>query len=70
MSVVLERAFYRRVDDRLHIRTRVNEVVILTAALANQFWIVPVFEEILTDLRPQTIERRHRTSKVESGEIG
>lgn len=52
LSIILERASYRRVDDRFHIRTRVNEVIILTTALANQFWIVPVFGEILTDLRP------------------
>lgn len=69
MSIILERASYRCIDDRFHIRTRVNEVIILTTALANQFWIVPVFGEILTDLRPQTIECRHRTGKVESGEI-
>lgn len=69
MSVILERALYRRVDDRFHVRARMNEVIILTAALANQFRIVSVFGEILADLRPQTIECWYRAGKVESSEI-
>lgn len=69
MSVILERALYRCVDDRFHVRAGVNEVIILTAALADQFRIVPVFGEILADLRPQAIERRHRAGEVEPGEV-
>lgn len=69
LSVELEGAPDRSVDDRFDVRAGVNEVIILTATLADQFRVVPVFGEILADLRPQAIKRRHRAGEVEPGEV-
>lgn len=44
-------------------------MIILAAAFADQFRIVPVLGEILTDLGPQAVERGHRAGEIKPGEV-
>lgn len=52
LSAELERASDRSVDHRSDVGTGMDEMVVFTAALADQTWEIYVSVDILTDLRP------------------